>query len=221
MLKDHTQIERKKDNFSLTTLLAVRERTFKAVQRISRQIQAGMQEEDAYEMARSVLKEMGSEKSWHRPWIRFGPNTLKPYSVLSRPHVRLGSDDIFFIDIGPVWDGYEGDGGDTFVTGANKELRRCKEDAKKLFELVKAQWKDHRCSGQKLYEFAIDEAKELGWELNLRANGHRLSDFPHALYFKGGLADIDFDPAPHAWVLEIQIRHPAKSFGAFYEDLLF
>ena len=221
MVKDRAQIEKSKDDFSLPTLLVVRKKTLEAVQEISRQIEVGMYEEDAYEMAKSVLKEMGSDKSWHRPWIRFGPNTLKPYSVLSEPHVRLGPDDIFFIDIGPVWDGYEGDGGDTFVTGANEELRQCKDDVKRLFDLVKKQWKNEHWSGQKLYQYAVHKAKELGWELNLRANGHRLSDFPHAIYFKGGLADVNFEPLPHAWVLEIQIRHPAKNFGAFYEDLLF
>ncbi|MFP3748232.1 (Fe-S)-binding protein, partial [Achromobacter sp. SIMBA_011] len=33
----------------------------------------------------------------------------------------------------------------------------------------------------------------------------------------------DFDACPNAglWILEIQIAHPTKPFGAFYEDLLY
>ena len=29
-------------------------------------------------------------------------------------------------------------------------------------------------------------------KLNLDVNGHRLADFPHALYFKGAMTDVDW-----------------------------
>lgn len=51
-------------------------------------------------------------------------------------------------------------------------------------------------------------------------NGHRLGDFPHAVYFKGKLGEIDIIPKEKLWVLEILIRHPRKNFGAFFEDLI-
>jgi len=131
------EVERTRAGFSREALLAARAKTWEAVQRIAQSIRVGMPEEEAHGMARAILKEMGSAKNWHRPWIRFGLNTLKPYGVLSTRGVRLGGDDIFFVDIGPVWDGYEGDAGGTFVTGSSEEFRRCQADVKRLFDAVK------------------------------------------------------------------------------------
>lgn len=50
--------------------------------------------------------------------------------------------------------------------------------------------------------------------------GHRVSDFPHALYGKHRLANADFIPGDGIWVLEIQVRDLASPIGAFYEDVL-
>src|SRR5580698_3088183 len=117
MEKDRLAIEKTGPGFDPESLIAARDKTMQAVQAIARRMSVGMVEEDAYEAAKDILGSLGSEKGWHRPWIRFGANTLKPYGVLSAPGTRLGADDIFFVDIGPVWSGHEGDGGDTFVTG--------------------------------------------------------------------------------------------------------
>jgi hypothetical protein len=50
--------------------------------------------------------------------------------------------------------------------------------------------------------------------------GHRVADYPHPSRQAGKLADLDGVPTPSLWILEIQIRHPTRDFGAFYEDLL-
>jgi hypothetical protein len=34
------------------------------------------------------------------------------------------------------------------------------------------------------------------------------------------MGDMGFKPSAYIWVLEIQIRHPSKAWGAFYEDIL-
>jgi hypothetical protein len=75
-------------------------------------------------------------------------------------------------------------------------------------------------SGQALYEFARAQAEAMGWVLNLDIKGHRVSDFPHAIYKAGRLADLADTPSGGLWILEIQIAHPTRAFGAFYEDLL-
>ncbi|MDE2038683.1 MAG: aminopeptidase P family protein [Elusimicrobia bacterium] len=216
----HREIERKGPAFERRAFLAARDRTWRAVERIAECIHPGMLEEDAYEAALAVLADLGSAKNWHRPWVRFGSNTLKAYGILSDKGKRLGERDIFFVDIGPVWDGYEGDAGATFVTGRDEEMLRCQADVQRIFDAVKSRWLDSRDSGRELYRFAARLAQENGWQLNWRSAGHRLCDFPHALYHKGGLSEVGFAPAPEAWVLEIQIRHPLLSFGAFHEDLL-
>lgn len=50
--------------------------------------------------------------------------------------------------------------------------------------------------------------------------GHRVSDFPHAIYRGGDLGDLAAYPNTGLWILEIQIAHPDRPFVAFHEDLL-
>lgn len=213
-------IEINKEGFSTEEFFAVRAKTSEAINRISEQMRVGMLEEEANEIARSTLQELGTHQGWHKPYVHFGPNTAKTLFETPEPGVRLGEDDIYFIDIAPVWQGYEGDAGRTFVTGSDPELNRCALDTKRIFELVSDKWRTDTLNGQALYQFAEQTAKNLGWVLNLSMDGHRLSDFPHTAYYPGKLASIPFHPSPKLWVLEIQIKHPEKLFGGFYEDIL-
>ena len=213
-------IENTKADFSLADFRSARDKTFEAVTRISRAIKVGMNEDEGNFVVKTILTEMGSLKSWHKGFIRFGANTLKGFSDKSEPGLCLQPDDIYFIDIGPVWGEYEGDGGDTFAVGNNSEMVRCAQDVKTVFRLTSEAWKNSGLSGKELYAFADQTAKNLGWTLNLGIDGHRLSEFPHAVYYRGGLAEVEFKPTSNLWMLEIQIRHPTLPFGAFYEDLL-
>jgi hypothetical protein len=56
--------------------------------------------------------------------------------------------------------------------------------------------------------------------LNQEVDGHRVGDFPHQVFFRGGMSELDFKPGAGVWILEIQIRHPTLSYGAFYEGSL-
>jgi hypothetical protein len=206
--------------FNVEKMLFVRDRTRKAIHQIAAGVKPGMVEEDAVEMAKDLLADLGMLKGWHDVYVRFGANTLKTFGAASDPGVVLGENDVFFIDIGPVWKDWEGDGGDTFVVGEQAEMTRCGEDARKLFHIVRKKWESTGMNGKALYDFAIDEAKAMGWELNMDLSGHRLSDFPHAAIYDGPLADVDFKPQPLLWVLEIHIRDPQMRFGAFFEDML-
>lgn len=67
---------------------------------------------------------------------------------------------------------------------------------------------------------AMRYAQAMGWRLNLDIKGHRVSDFPHAIHRGGDLGDFEHHPNAGLWILEIQIAHPSKPYGAFYEDLL-
>ena len=218
---EKTTVEKTKADFSLEALMDARSKTYEALDRISKAITIGMREEDATRIATQIMTEMGAEKFWHRTYVRFGTNTLKKYSQASDPGVTLGENDIYYLDIGPVWNGYEGDVGDTYVTGNDPEMHNCAKDCRAIFEAVKTHWKETSATGQALYDYASQIAEKMGWKLNLNVAGHRLSDFPHALYSKLGLDKVDFHPSSHVWVLEIQIQHPSRPFGAFYEDLLY
>ena len=215
-----TDLERVGVAFAADTMLSVRDKTRTAIHAIAAQCRPGMVEEDAVEMAKGILKAAGMQRGWHEVYVRFGSNTTKTFGALSDPGIVLGDDDIFLIDIGPVWERWEGDGGDTFVTGSDAEMARCAQDAKALFHEVRAKWRDEKLTGQALYEFADRRATELGWKLNLDLSGHRISDFPHAAIYEGPLAEVPFNPSPLLRVLEIHIRHPSKASGAFFEDML-
>lgn len=207
-------------HFDRAMFLHVRERTRKVINDIAARIHPGMIEEDAIAMAKDQLRAAEMLRGWHGLHVRFGTNTLKNFGQPSEPGVVLRDNDIFFIDIGPVWQKWEGDGGDTFVVGSDPEMLGAQRDVRDLFGRVRAKWLAEGLSGLELYDFAAAEAQTMGWELNLDMSGHRLADFPHAVLHKGSLAEASFVPSPGLWVLEIQIRHPDRPFSAFYEDLL-
>jgi Xaa-Pro aminopeptidase len=212
--------ERNGARFDPALMLQTRERTRAVMHQVAAVIRPGMAEEQAVALMRQSLKEAGMLRGWHGILVRFGRNTLKHFEEKSDPGVVLGEDDLFFVDIGPVWQGHEGDAGATFSVGDDPEMCRAASDVEAIFEASRARWRDEGLTGADLYRFAQAEAERLGWLLALDMPGHRLSDFPHAVKHDGALIDVDYPPGEGLWVLEIQIRHPTRPFGAFYEDLL-
>jgi Xaa-Pro aminopeptidase len=213
-------VERVGPSYSLARLLEVRQRTREAVGIISQRLDSGMTERDAKVLAQDTLSELGLRRGWHRTYVRCGTNTAKPPDEASDDAVLLGTNDIYFIDIGPVYDGIEGDAGDTFVLGDNPDHRRIQRDVHAIWWHVRQQWLDHGMTGQALYDLAAEASRHLGWVLDLTLSGHRLSEFPHKAHYAGSLSEVDLVPAPGLWVLEIAIVHPDRRFGAFYEDVL-
>lgn len=212
--------ERNGPAFDPAIMLEARRRTRAAIARIAARIAPGMAEEEAQALARRLLKDAGMLRGWHGIHVRFGANTLKNFGEPSEGGVVLRENDIFFIDIGPVWQGHEGDGGESFVVGGDPDMARAIADVRVLFGMARDAWRAEGLTGQALYDLLAQRAEDLGWRLNLDMSGHRLSDFPHAVKHDGTLADVGYRPLSGLWVLEVQIRHPARQFGAFYEDLL-
>ncbi|MGO4154593.1 M24 family metallopeptidase [Cupriavidus sp. YAF13] len=206
--------------FSLPAMQYARDKTFEGVQRIAAGIRPGMTEKQACDFARITLEAMGMQRIWHQIIVRFGRNTLKTFKERIDPDHVLGAHDIFFIDLGIVWDDHEGDAGDTFVVGEDPEMHACAEAARTLWQEVSARWREDGLGGPALYQYAAQRAEAAGWKLNLEIKGHRVSDFPHAIYRAGDLGDNELCPKTGLWILEIQIAHPTKPFGAFYEDIL-
>ncbi|UFS71910.1 aminopeptidase P family protein [Geomonas sp. RF6] len=220
MEQNRETLEGTRADFSVQLMLEARAKAKEAVHRIAAKVHPGMAEEYANTVVAETLQEMGSSKNFHKAYIRFGTNTTKTFGAESDPGVVLGEDDIFFIDVGPVFGEYEGDAGDTFVTGNNRDFRRAAEDARNVFNAVLEKWKTEKATGAELYNFAEQKAKELGWTLNLDLGGHRLGDFPSGQHYEGPLSEITFTPAPNLWMVEIHLLHPEQQFGSFYEDLL-
>jgi Xaa-Pro aminopeptidase len=218
---DKQSLEKVGETWSPESMFMVRKLTRSAINQIASSVRPGMVEEDAVETARDILAAHGMVQGWHDVYVRFGTNTTKTFGAPSDPGIVLSEDDIFLIDIGPVFEKWEGDGGDTFVTGKNPDKARCAADARKLFHLVRKKWEQERATGRVLYDFAAAEARKMGWELNMDLSGHRISEFPHEAHYPGPMADVDFSPTGGPlWVLEIHIRHPTERYGAFFEDML-
>jgi Xaa-Pro aminopeptidase len=217
---DQSELEGTGEKFSVDLLMEMRTRTRTAVHLIADAVKVGMTEETAKTTAREILTNMGMRRGWHHIIVRCGPNTTKDFMERSEPGVVLGENDIFFVDIGPIYGDTEGDAGETFVLGNNPEHLRAKRDVRLIWDQVREKWFAEGVTGKELYDFAVETSEGYGWKLNLDLSGHRLSDYPHSAHYDGALAKIEFRPNPNLWVLEIAIVHPDGSFGAFYEDLL-
>jgi len=197
-----------------------RRKSWAALQGIHARMRPGISEGEARAAAEQVFAELGMERLWHPVIIRIGPNTTKTYRERSIPDVRLGENDIYFIDLGLVFDGHEGDVGDTFTVGQAPEQQACAQAARDLFRDVADIWRNESLNGPSLYNYAQERAEAMGWRFNHAIKGHRVSDFPHSVHKGGDLGDFEHKPAEGLWILEIQIAHPTEPFGAFYEDLL-
>ncbi len=205
--------------FNLADFLKARACAIEAVGETAQQILPGMNENQCHDILKKELTLKGVEKFWHPTKLRINSNTIKNFRDLSE-EIRLTEDDLFFIDIGPVFYNHEADYGETFVIGSNPRLINLQRATKEIFYAAQTQWKEHNLTGHELYEFASCEAKKHNLKLNSNMYGHRLGDFPHALHYNGKLGDFKFTPIPHLWVLEIHLIDETINRGAFFEDIL-
>lgn len=207
--------------FEKDLLRQARDKTLEVVMTVGSALRPGMSEVETRKRIQEVQLEIGAPKSWHPPQIRFGENTLLPFGEPGKPDVVLAENDIFFLDIGAIYNNHEGDVARPFYLGTDPEMKKCCFDAEEIWFEVRNYWHEKKVSGGKLYEFAKMSASARGWILSLHeANGHRIADFPHAARSRGTIEGFEATPSADRWILEIQIRHPVRPFGAFYEDLL-
>ncbi len=115
-------------------MVKAREKTWQAVFEIAGQIEVGMTEAAAEKIAQKTLVKLGCRKFWHPCHVRFGAGTLLSFKDPPSPH-NFQDDDLYYVDIGPIWDGIEGDAGQTFYRGARSDKKRFVEGAKDLFVL--------------------------------------------------------------------------------------
>lgn len=205
--------------YSLDGMLAAREQSVRALALIASQLRVGMTTAEAIDMANQQLHAMGASHTWHPTYIRFGEDTIRTPREGIDPLRRLRATDIAVVDLGPVWDGYEGDYGDTFVFGEHPLHLACVRALHEVFDETREAW-NRGLTGRGLYDFAERSAASKGWVLERNLAGHRIADFPHALFGEKRLAELEIVPSEMVWVLEIQLCHPTEAVGAFFEDIL-
>lgn len=207
-------------SFNEQTLAIAQKKAWHTLSQMVQLVKASQSETELIGMAKDIFYAAGAQKHWHRPIVRVGKNTLCRFSELSDPEVRLKESDILFFDFGPVFDNHEADVGATLILGDDSEMQRVANVAPILFGEVAGAFKEKQISGRELYKLAQEKAQAMNVHFVTEVDGHRISDFPHALYSKTSLGEFDQIPTAQRWVLEIQIRHPTLSYGAFYEDIL-
>lgn len=214
-------IEGHNKGFKLELFEEAQEKTKQAVCSVVKKVVPGMRESEAYKLMAKELLSLGSRKFWHPIHIRFGENTLLGYKEKEEKDPVLKENDIFFFDIGPIFNQHEADFGVTYQVGSDPLHKKAVEDVQSIFDEVKRVWKEKGLTGLQLWKVCEEETEKRGWILNpTYVRGHRISTFPHNLITKTKMADLEFSPGENIWILEVQIQHPKLPFGAFYEDVL-
>lgn len=206
--------------FNLQDYFRAQEKTKQLVLEFSKMVTAGMNEIEARTLLEKLLDDSSLEKRWHPTKLRMGINTTRSFREESVDYI-LQADDIFFVDIGPVYYNHEGDYGETFTVGNNPRLESLALSAKTIFQKTQNIWREKCLTGHELYAYAEAESRKMNLKLNTNMYGHRLGDFPHALYSREKLGNLDFSPAPKLWVLEIHLIDEEINRGSFFEDILY
>ena len=174
----------------------------------------------------------GVEAHWHKRLVRAGANTLATFYDETQDRV-LAADDIVFIDLGPVFEGWEADLGATFVLGTDPDKLRLAADLDAVWEELRDFYlADDSLTGAQLYAEAHRAAARRGWRFGGSIAGHLVGEFPHSEFpgeRKDGvifpanetrMRDKDADGRERYWILEVHLVEPKGRFGGFCERLL-
>ena len=185
-------------------------------------------EQEIYAIA---LQQFGVEKHWHKRIVRAGVNTLT--IAADNPPVRnIDSDDIVYVDLGPVFEDWEADLGRTYILG-NHPGAPLVQALPVVFDRVQAHYRaSPEITGAELYAFAQQAATDAGWVFGGIIAGHLVSEFAHAhipgnkdlnRIYPGNpkrMRDPDELGRERHWILEIHLVDPDGRYGGFYERLL-
>jgi len=186
-----------------------------------------------FEVCDLALKEFGIEQHWHKKIVRTGINTLAIYPD-NPPDRTIDTDDILFIDLGPIVKGYEADIGRTYVLGRNPRKLKLKHDVEQAWYEIREWYERHTTlAASALFHYAVDKAKEYGWEFGGEIAGHIVGEFPHEQPLDRRSVELDIHPDNHNdmflpdafgnkrhWILELQFVDKKGGIGAYFEQLL-
>jgi Xaa-Pro dipeptidase len=184
---------------------------------------------DIYALAEEVY---GITTYWHKRIVRAGKNTLLPYAE-NPPDLTIGTDDILFLDLGPVFEEWEADFGRTFVLGSDPVKQKMKHDVGEAFAEGKQYFNETpSITSSEFFHYARSMAEKRGWEFGGRIAGHLIGHFPHekiaedkvTLYVHPDsdlpMRSLDENGEKRHWILEIHFVDREREIGGFYEELL-
>lgn len=184
---------------------------------------------DIYTLAEQMY---GISTYWHKRIVRAGRNTLLPYAE-NPPDLTIGTDDILFLDLGPVFEKWEADFGRTFVFGSDPLKHKMQQDVGQAFAEGKRYFNETPgITSSELFGYANSLAEKLGWEFGGPIAGHLIGQFPHeriagdkvSLYVHPDshlpMRSVDEKGQQRHWILEIHFVDRERQIGGFYEELL-
>ncbi len=172
----------------------------------------------------------GVRRHWHRRVVRCGANTVLTYHD-DGPDRAIAEDDLVFVDLGPVFAGWEADLGRSYVVGTDAAKRRLVADIGHAFRAGQALYESRPgLTAGELYDYVAGLAAGAGWRFGAATAGHPVDQFPHEraggtrlVIEHGNPVALDAplaDGRPRHWILEIHFVDPAGRYGAFCEELL-
>ena len=213
-------LEQTGEKFNLDIYLRARILCQNIVLKIASKVSEGMTEIDGQHLINEEFHKAGINKFWHPSKFRIGLDTNKSFRALPDASISLSAGEIFFIDVGPIIEDHEADYGETFIFGQNAMLATLANASKEVWLQTAKAWKEKRITGLELLEVARNFSSSRRLKLNTEMAGHRLGDFPHALFSKEKLFNLDIAPSKNLWVLEIHVLNEELKRGAFFEDIL-
>jgi Xaa-Pro aminopeptidase len=206
---------------------------FKAIEENNLIIAGKSEEQLNIEICDLALKKFGIEKHWHKKIVRSGKNTLAIYPD-NPPNRIIDKDDILFIDLGPIVEGYEADIGRTYVLGNDAKKLKLKKDVEDAWYEIQEWYQQQTVlKASDLFNYAVLKAKRLGWEFGGEIAGHIVGKFPHEQPADPKSLELDIHPDNHDdiylrdadgnqrhWILELQFIDKENEIGGYFEQLL-
>ena len=172
------------------------------------------------------------DRYWHKNIVRTGPNTLHPYNG-NPPDLVIQKDDIVFVDLGPIFQGWEADLGRTYVVGNDPLKLKLKRDVEAAWLEARAWYTEQdSLTGAAYFAYIVELAKRYGWEFGGEIAGHIVGHFPHEQLEPGDWG-LDIHPDNHIdilqpdkqgnirdWILEIHFVDKVNNIGGYIEQLL-
>ncbi len=196
-------------------------------------IQAGRSEGEISAAIFALAAErFGVESHWHKRLVRAGANTVATFYDETAEAI-LAADDIAFVDLGPVFEGWEADYGATYVLGDDSAKHRLTADLDRVWDELSGLYQaDDAMTGAQLYAHAHVAAERHGWRFGGQIAGHLVGEFPHSalpgsreasvIWPKNDvrMRDPDADGRTRYWILEVHLVEPGGRWGGFCERLL-
>jgi Xaa-Pro dipeptidase len=176
-------------------------------------------------------REFGVTRHWHRRLVRAGANTLCVFS--DNPDERtIGENDTVYLDLGPVFEEWEADIGQTYAVGNDPAHHALIAALPHVFEETRAHFNANPdITGADLYAFACAAAESRGYIFGGKIAGHTVGEFSHLTWpgerehtriypdNPNKLSDRDHLGRKRFWIIETHLVAPDRSFGGFYERL--